>query len=315
MKALVTGGSGFIGSNLCRRLLDENFEVSLISRKSSGLWRINDIKKDLNFYNADLMQLPKLCKVVKKTKPDFIFHLAAYGAYPRMQKDEKKILETNFLGTSNLLKASLYADVRCFVNTGSSSEYGRKSSAMKESDLLEPDTYYGICKAASTMLSADFARKNSRNIVTLRPFSAYGYYEESFRLVPYAIMRCLKDEDLKLTSGEQKRDFVFMEDVVDSYICATKLEKQYGTIFNVGSGEDITIKETCTIIKNTSKSKSRLLFGSVEKESFESGLSWKADTSSSRKKLKWAARTGIEEGIAKTVEWFKKNSSLYNSPG
>lgn len=305
---LITGATGFIGANLAREFVSRNFTVNALIRKASNMWRFADIKDKIIVHTADLNDSKRLAAVVHGINPKYIFHLATYGAYPRIETNEKTILETNLIGTSNLLKSTLDIPYRCFINTGSSSEYGIKNKAMKESDALEPNTLYGATKAAATMLCQNYARQYKKPIITLRPFSVYGYYEESFRLIPEVIISCIKQKDVDLSSGEQKRDFIFIEDMIEAYMKAMEKPSASGLVFNVGSGRDITVKEVAGLIHKLMKSKNKLLFGKKNKASFETDVRWKADIKSIKKTLGWEPKTNLVEGLTKTIEWFKKIS-------
>lgn len=308
--ALITGATGFIGANLARELASRKFAVNILTRSTSNLWRLSDIKDKLIIHNADVLDFNRLSAVAHSIKPKYIFHLAAYGAYPRIETDEKAILETNIIGTYNLLKATLDIPYSCFINTGSSSEYGTKNKAMKESDALEPNTFYGAAKASATMLCQNFARQYKKPIVTLRPFAAYGYYEEPFRLIPDVIINCINQKDVHLTSGGQKRDFVFIEDVIDAYMKAIERPSS-GIVLNVGSGSDVSVKEVAKLIHKLVKSDNKLLFGKKSKEQFETDICWKADTAAIKRALNWQAKTSLISGLKKTIAWFRQNMDIY----
>jgi nucleoside-diphosphate-sugar epimerase len=170
---LITGASGFIGSVLLRRLVEQKQEVHLILRKESKRWRIADLLDKVTIHYSDLSKVTELIEIVKKVKPNIIYHLATNGAYS-YQKDANQIIETNILGTWNLLQACNTVDYDLFVNTGSSSEYGSKQFAMRETDIVEPNSYYAVTKCAQTLLCSHIAKQEHRPIVTIRPFSVYG---------------------------------------------------------------------------------------------------------------------------------------------
>lgn len=307
----ITGATGFIGANLTRELVKRKFDVNILARTTSDMWRLQDIKGKIKVHNVDILEEKKLTSVVKQIKPDYIFHLAAYGAYPRIQKDEKKILETNIVGTCNLLTASLDVPYSCFINTGTSSEYGIKNCPMKESDTLEPNITYGVAKASATLLCRHYARLYKKPITTLRPFSAYGYYEESFRLIPDVILNCIYEKNVELSSGEQKRDFIFIEDLIEAYIKAMGNPSTKGVILNVGSGKDVSVKEVAKMTHKIIGSKNKLIFGKKRKESFETDICWRADINSIKKNLNWVPKTSLNAGLKKTIAWFKENAHLY----
>lgn len=312
-KVLITGATGFIGTNLLRYLIKEGkFEIHILTRETSNKWRIKNLLGDISEHSADITDYEKISTVIQDINPEYIFHLATYGGYPRIQKDNDIMLNNNLIGTHNLLKATMDIKYKCFVNTGTSSEYGMKGIAMKETDTLEPNTMYGLSKAASTMLCQYIAREYKKPITTLRLFSVYGYYEEKFRLIPDVILHCLKNKSLSLSAGSQKRDFVFIEDVIQSYIKAIDNPSKEGVILNVGGGVDFTIEDVAKKIVSIMGSKIKLNFGTKKLENFETSVSWKADINRIKSILGWIPKTDLEEGLKKTISWFKSNTTLYD---
>ena len=148
-KYLVTGGVGFIGANLVRRLVSEGKNVFLITERNSDLWRVQDIIEHVEIFEISLIEYEKIQSLILSIKPEVIFHLASYGGLP-FQQDQKQIYAVNFYGTMNLFDACKEVGFDCFINTGSSSEYGIKNAEMREDDVLEPVSDYGVSKAAST---------------------------------------------------------------------------------------------------------------------------------------------------------------------
>ena len=308
---LITGATGFIGANLARRFINRDFTVNILIRTASNMWRLADIKDKIIMHNADLCDKKKLTDVVHDISPNYIFHLATYGAYPRIETDDNKMMHTNIIGTYNLLKATLDIPYTCFVNTGSSSEYGIKNKPMKESDVLEPNTFYGVSKATASTLCQNYARQYKKPITTLRPFSVYGYYEEQFRLIPEVIINCINQKDVSLSSGEQKRDFIFIEDMIDAYVKVMENPSTDGLILNVGSGRDVTVREVAETIHKLVNSDNKLLFGKKDKAPFETDICWKADIKSIKKALNWKPKTSLVDGLKKTISWFKENMGIY----
>lgn len=302
---LITGATGFIGANLARRLIKEGAEVHILTRKQSNRWRLQDILQKVHEHRVDLRDYERLFKVVQDTRPKFIFHCATYGSYP-FQKEENEIIETNILGTINLLRALSDIDYRCFVNTGSSSEYGIKSKPMSEEDLLEPISTYGVSKAATTLFCQAMAKREKRPIVTLRLFSPYGPYEEATRLIPTVIISCLRNENPRLSSPHGMRDFNFVEDIVDAYLKVIETPNIAGEIFNIGCGEQHSVGEVVDTIIKLSGRKVKPIWGSVSPRPNEPSI-WQADISKAKELLGWHPRYSLREGLSKTIEWFERN--------
>ncbi len=138
-RVLVTGGTGFVGANLARRLLGEGHEVSLLARAGHKTWRVDEIRHDVRLLAADLEDFESVRRAVAEARPSWVFHLAAHGAYPS-ETDVARIVGVNVLGTANLVAACRGEEVEAFVHAGSSSEYGFRDEAPREADRLEPNS-------------------------------------------------------------------------------------------------------------------------------------------------------------------------------
>lgn len=306
---LITGASGFIGAVLLRRLLKNDANVHLILRKESHTWRINDLLSKVKVHESDLSNLEELTQIVKEVKPDIIYHLATNGAYS-YQKDADGIIKTNILGTWNLLQACNQVEYELFVNTGSSSEYGFKKFAMRETDIVEPASYYAVTKCAQTLLCSHIAKQENKPIVTIRPFSVYGPYEEPKRFFPTLMKALLLKEEMNLVSPETARDQIYVEDMVDAYLKIDELKKNPGEYFNIGTGIQSTIKDVVeTAIKVTGEN-TDFKWGSMENRNWDTS-NWVADISKARQLLNWTPKTNLETGIKLTWDWFKDNHKFY----
>jgi nucleoside-diphosphate-sugar epimerase len=308
-KVFITGATGFIGSNLTRRSLNRGAEVFINIRKTSNTWRIKDILKEVNPVSADITEYKKLKDSLNKIRPGVIFHTATYGGNAE-QKNTEKIIETNIIGTVNLLRSCRDINVDLFVNTGSSSEYGIKESAMKESCLLKPVTEYGASKAAATLYCQTITYTEKLPVVTLRLFSPYGQYEQKTRLVPSLILSSLQKINPKIASRQFVRDFIFIEDVLDAYEAVIDSKNAPGKIFNIGSGQQHSVGEVVDMIIG-------LLGNEV---TYETGIPqawkdeptfWQADIQKAKSELDWEPKHSLEKGLAATIDWFKANKELY----
>ena len=154
---LLTGATGFLGSNLLHFFVKNNVKIHIIIRKQSDLWRIKNFINKTHKHLVDLEDFNKIRRIIKKIKPKTIFHLATYGAYPH-QNNYEKIKKINFDSLINLIKECSKYNFNIFINTGSSSEYGPKNKKMSENDLVEPDNYYAIFKSATTLYCKSIAK-------------------------------------------------------------------------------------------------------------------------------------------------------------
>lgn len=315
-KILITGASGFVGSVLLRRIVREcpGAKPIIFLRNNANFWRIKDIINNINgikIIKGDITELNSL-RPLARIKPDVIFHFAAYGAYPH-QNDLEGAFKTNVIGTVNLVRVLEKVNYKVFVNVGTSSEYGYKKSPMKERDLLEPNSFYAAAKASSTLLLQTYGKLTHRPIVTLRLFSVYGPYEEKTRFIPTLMRNLIKGTDISVPSRPYKRDFVYVDDVVDAFlrlivsnIVGYEAVNLRGRIYNVCSGVQTSIAEAARIAVRVTGSRSRIIKGAYPGRPWDSAY-WVGDPVYTRKVLGWRAKTGLEEGILKTFRWNKEN--------
>lgn len=308
---LVTGATGFIGSNLVRELVSLGHNVNIIVRDRKLNWRITDIANKVGIFECDITD-PKLEGIINKIKPDYIFHLSGYGNLPQ-EDDIHKMIDINLKGTINLLNSLSKNSFKLFINTGSSAEYGIKETKMKESDMLSPINNYGVVKSAITLYCQKEAIRNSLPIISFRPFTPFGYFEGKNRLIPDVSLSALDGRPIKVSSPAHVRDFVFIEDVVNAYIQATKIQHNPGEIYNIGSGIQYSVKDIVEKILKITGSKSEIQWGAVAKQArYIEPKKWQADISKARKILHWEPKNTIELGLKKTIDWFKDHKDLYN---
>lgn len=309
-KIVITGGGGFIGANLIRKLLKLDYQVYVIWKKSSNSSRLFDVKDKISLNEVDIFDKKKLTNFIKKIRPFAIIHLATHTSY-RNQQDLEQIYKTALTGTLNLLLASKDVDYKIFINTGSSSEYGFKNKPMKETDFLEPVSFYAASKAGQSLLCQTFSYHFKKPIITIRPFSVYGPFEQKDRFIPTIVRSVINKKTIKLTPGKQRRDFIFIDDLVDTYIKAIKkADKLSGKILNVGTGIEYTNDEIVNLLFKVTKQKVKLDKGAYPTRIWDNPH-WVADIKNTRKLLNWKPKYTLEKGLKTTYDWFLKNNSLY----
>jgi nucleoside-diphosphate-sugar epimerase len=306
----ITGATGFVGSNLVRRSLRNGADVYINIRTTSDTWRIRDLLKDVSVVHADLSEYEKLNDSLKKIKPDIIFHTAVYGGNSA-QKDTVKIIESNISGTVNLLRCCQNGGLHLFVNTGSSSEYGIKNTAMKESDILKPVTDYGVSKAAATLFCQKTALTENLPVVTLRLFSPFGPYEQKSRLVPSVILAALQKQNPHIASRDFVRDFIYIDDVLDAYEAALNLKSPKGQTYNIGSGTQHTVGTVTDTIIGFLGNEVTCVTGLPRAWENEPTF-WQADIQRASSELAWVPKYTLEQGLNKTIDWFKEHMNLYS---
>jgi len=298
---LVTGAAGFIGSHLVGRLLADGHNVHVFLRSSSDTWRINDLLSKCNVHRADYCDgLALLLDSLGRDSISAIFHTAAYGCYPR-QTNFLEMVRSNILLTRELAGAAADLGIT-FINTGSSSEYGFKAFAPRESSRLEPNSEYAITKAAATHEVQYIARSHKAWMPTLRLYSVFGPKEDSGRLLPTIIREGMEGRFPPLASPQTVRDFIYIKDVIDAYIAVWENVCPHDNcvIYNVGTGVETSINDVVNIAKAILPIKGDPHFCSYPAREWDTVV-WKADNSLLQCHTGWKPKHTFAEGFADMV--------------
>lgn len=308
-KIFVTGATGFIGANLVRRLMEEKYELHILKRKDSNIWRIKDIISNLYSHEVDLLEKKSLSRLLRKLKPKIIFHLANLGLYGGNDFPLEESVKINLLGTANLIESANQIDYECFVNTGSSSEYGDKTDPMHELSICEPNNNYALAKLASTLYAQIYAKKTRKPLTTLRLFSPFGPFDHPSRFITQTIFKLLKDKKISVNNSNAVRDYIFVDDITEAFIkCLENPDKISGEIFNIGSGKQTRIKDVLELLTKKLASKSQIVYDNSAKNK---KIMWQANIQKAKQKLGWRPKKDLSQGLEKTIDWFKKNSHSY----
>ncbi len=312
-KVIITGANGFIGSHMTMRMFKEEARIYVTVRELSDLWRLDKVQKDIEICKLDLRDNGEVEKHIRRIKPDYIFHMAAYGVDSR-QKDYITAAETNIIGTINLLNAAIAADCGKFINTGTSMQYGNKTMPIKETEYYSPSNIYGSSKAAATIIAHQIAAENGIDIATIIPFGVFGENEGSHKFFPHVILSVLGEKSIELSPCEQYRDYCYIENVIDGFLMAAANEKIKNEIFNIGSGDLYQLKYYVNLIVEKMGCKSNIKYGSVE---YRKNDLWspQPDISKITGVMGWSPRICLSEGIDKTIEWFRENYDKYSVRG
>jgi len=303
-RALVTGGTGFVGANLARRLLADGHEVHLLVRPGHAKWRIDEIRNDVQLHQKQLADPAAAATVVRLARPEWIFHLAAHGAYS-WETDVDRIVATNVVGTVNLVRACVRSGFDAFVNAGSSSEYGFKKKAPSERDWVEPNSHYAVTKVAATHFCRLTAQTEKAKIATLRLYSVYGPWEEPGRLMPAMIVRGLAGTLPPLVDPRVARDYVYVDDVSEAFVrAAAKPHPEPGPVFNVGTGKQTTIRQVVDVARRVLGIAEKPRWGTMPNRKWDTS-SWVSDNRAIRKALGWAPRYTFERGFRQMVAWMR----------
>jgi len=306
---IITGATGFIGTNLTRRLLNEGHEIHLLVRPGYSPWRIQAIRGDVHLHEIELQDIESLGGIVRRIRPDWVFHLAASGAYS-WQTDLAHMVQTNIVGTINLVEACLQAGFETFINTGSSSEYGFKRTAPTETEWLEPNSHYAVTKASASLFCRYTAQSRNVRLYTLRLYSVYGPYEEPKRLMPTLIRLGLKGKLPPLVNPETARDYIYVDDVVDAYLlAATRSVQELGAVYNIGSGVQTSLREVVHVARQVLGIVVEPEWGTMSQRIWDTNT-WVADIQKSSDELGWHPQFTFQQGFRKMVQWFSDNTEF-----
>jgi nucleoside-diphosphate-sugar epimerase len=307
-KILITGGLGFVGVNLVKKLSDMHVEPTILdfipdpAKIDKNFIPFN--LDSLPFYNLDIRQSEKITKIIQDLSPDFIVHLAGMTNLEKTFEKAELSIDINLKGSLTILKAAQNPKLSNFVFLSTSDIYGGVDPPFRESQLAQPASPYSASKAAAEMFLMMFHKVYRTPVTILRSFNLYGKYQPSVRLIPFVIEKLIKNEDVPLTKGEQKREFNHVDDLIDAILQSLYIKESQGKTLNIGSGQSISIKEIAMIIAQKMGKVDRLKIGALQ---YRENEIWDmyCDNSLAKSILKWEPKIGLNEGLEKTIDWYK----------
>jgi len=315
-KVLLTGASGFIGSHLSRQLLLEGADLTALLRYNSieHNVRLSTCWDDIKKFEADMRSIESL-RPLGKEAFDYVFHLAAYNHVGNSFQHANEALETNCQGTANLLES--IEEYERFVYISTSEVYGLQEVVpFIEHQYPHPMSPYSVGKYAGELYSLMKEKQANRPIVVLRPFNAFGPYQSTRAVIPELIVKCLLGEPVLTTEGLQTREFNYVTNLTEGMVRVALAENVNGEIINLGCGQDIAIRDVARMIHEKSNSVSELNIGAIPTRANEI-WKMKADAEKARRLFDWQPKVSFEDGLIRTIEWFKKYMDVFhreNSP-
>lgn len=316
-KVFVTGAGGFVGSHLVEELVKIGARVrALVHYNSRNDWgMLEDLDKavlrEVEVVTGDIRDGEALKWMIKDQA--VVFHLAALIGIPYSYVNPRDVIETNILGSLNLLLAALDSNIDKFVHTSTSEVYGTaKYIPMDEKHPLNPQSPYAASKVSADQLALSFYRSFSLPVGIIRPFNIYGPRQSARAVIPNMIIQGLEGSRLKLGSVFPTRDLTYVEDAVRGFILFAQSDKTTGEIVNLGTSKEVLISNLIDLIgrklNKDLKAKSDKKRVRPQKSEVEKLV---ADTSKAKKLFKWKPETKLERGIENTIQWMKENSWRY----
>ncbi len=319
MKILVTGGAGFIGSNLVLRLMSDDriTAVKVLDNLETGRFANISAFKDqpkFEFIEGDIRNYTICLRATEGI--DVISHQAALGSVPRSVKDPITTHEVNATGALNIFNAARENKIKRVVYAASSSTYGDHPDLPKVEDKIgSPISPYGITKLVNELYAKVFAELYDMEFIGLRYFNVYGPQQNPAG--PYAaviplFIKALLDEKSPIIngSGDSSRDFTFVEDVVQANLLAmfTDDPNALNQVYNIAKGEQTTLNDLFDILKEISGKSIKPVHGPERNGDIKHSL---ADVSKAKRLLEYDPATSPAEGLRKTFDWYKKNSLIF----
>ncbi|MCW3130265.1 MAG: SDR family oxidoreductase [Methanophagales archaeon] len=310
MRIVITGGAGFIGSNLAMELSKEKeSEVIIVDDLSTGrVSNLEKINKNINLVRGSITDLQLLKGIFKDV--DYVFHQAAIPSVPRSIKDPIASNNANVNGTLNVLVAAKDCNVKKVIYASSSSVYGDTPELPKREDMVpNPLSPYAVTKLLGEYYCKVFNEVYGLKTISLRYFNVYGPrqdpYSDYAAVIPRFINRVLENKPPVIYGdGEQTRDFTFVKDVVRANIQAMKSDAN--GVYNIASGNRISINELANVIMKLMGRNLKPIHEAPREGDIRHSL---GDISSAKKTLSYEPQYSVEEGLRRTIKWFRLSLS------
>ena len=306
MRFLVTGGAGFIGSNLVKRLLEKGYSIRVLDNFATGLREnLTDFIKDIELIEGDIRDF---WTVVKATKGiDYIIHQAALPSIPRSIDNPLTTTEVNINGTLNILEAARFNSVQRIIYASSSSVYGDSPQMPKKEDMKPmPKSPYAITKLAGEEYCMSFYNLYGLETVALRYFNVFGPRQNPTSQYSGVIPKFInmlknKQNPTIFGNGKSSRDFTYIDNVVDATILAVEKEAAVGNIINIACNKAYTLNDLVEKLNKIMDIKIPPIYRPEKLGDIKHSL---ADISKAKNMLGYKPRIDFEEGLKRTIDWW-----------
>ncbi len=301
-RALITGATGFLGGHLIQALDRDGWTLTALVR-SRERWRAaGPMPQRVEVLEADLgSDAPPSGRL---EAVDVVFHLAAAGTHHRPTDTLEELLKVNVLGTQRAIELARCLQARRFIYLGSCAEYGA-GSFLTEDQPLAPRSLYGISKAAAGQAAQVLGPQAGLEVVWLRAFTPFGSHAPAGSLMADVIHHALEGRDIPLTAGDQRRDFLYVDDLIEALKLAAVHSQAAGRILNVCTGRETSVRDVVDLILRVMGHPVRPLFGALPYRHGEPG-SVSGHPGNARQVLGWTAKTSLETGVRQTVEGYRQ---------
>lgn len=319
MNVLVTGAGGFIGSHLTERLVEIGSKVKVIVRYNSRSdWGLLEMLRkerlnEIEVIMGDLRDGDAVRNAVKDV--DTIFHLGSLIAIPYSYVHPRETIETNIMGTLNVLTAARENGVGKVIHVSTSEVYGTAQYVpIDEKHPLQGQSPYSASKIGADMIAESFYRSFGVPVTIIRPFNTFGPRQSARAVIPTIISQALTQEQIYLGALHPTRDYTYIDDIIDAFIKIAESSSSVGDVINIGSNFEISIGDIAEkIVSIIGKDKEVLADPKrIRPQKSEVERLW-CDNTKARKLLGWEPKVSFDDGLKMTIAWISDNISLYKS--
>ncbi|MFZ3122446.1 MAG: NAD-dependent epimerase/dehydratase family protein [Thermodesulfovibrionales bacterium] len=300
-KVLIVGGTGFIGRHLAEKCLRDTSYVTCLGLGGKAETVLFTDK--VEFLHADIGNKSQLKAVLSSRRFNYVFNLAGYIDHTPYLKGGRRLIESHLTGLMNLIDYLDISSLKCFIQAGSSDEYGNAPSPQRETMRERPISPYSFAKAAASHFMQMLSDREGFPGVVLRFFLVYGPAQDNKRFLPQIINACLMNSDFKTSEGKQLRDFCFVDDVVEAMLMAALSPDARGHIINIASGVPVSIREVVKKVV-TMTGGGKPLWGSYPYREGEN-MELYADISLAKSLIGWEPNVAFEDGLKKTIDYYR----------
>ena len=301
-KLLVVGGTGFLGFHIAKEGINKGLEVYSFSKNPPSKNRYLD---EVKYINIDLLEEERLLNYLENLEINYVVNSIGYVDHKLMKNGGDDVFKNHFLASKNLIFNLNRKYLKCFLHLGSSDEYGDNSSPQLEEAREAPISPYSFAKVATCHMLQMLHRTENFPAIILRLFLVYGPNQNKERFLPFIINESIKNKDYLITPGEQIRDFCYVDDIVSAIFIALNKENIFGEILNIASGNPVQIKKIVNLVVGI-LNKGRPIFGGINYRDNES-MNLYASVKKAKDLLNWEPKISLEEGLTKTIDYFKNN--------
>lgn len=285
--------------------MQDGARVAIVARAQSDLWRLDGVLNEVEIFHADLEDLSPLANPLREWKPKTVFHLGWFGVTGAERNDVRQI-SCNATGTLQLLQMAQQSGCRSFIGLGSQAEYGNHDGVLTEDLVPNPVTAYGVAKHGTRILAQKMCELADMRFAWLRLAASYGPQDDERHLIPAVIRQLLKGERPSLTAGEQKWDYLYIDDAVQAIALAASREIE--GVYNLGSGRAVAVRHLVETIRDDINPDLPLGWGEVPYRP-DQVMHLEADSSRLQKATGWMPQTSLEDGLNRTIEWCRDNAA------